>query len=87
MELSGVSTLAERRLEAVRKFAQKMCGQERFKGWFPMRTASKRGTSQVSNHVEMRAHTDRRRNSSLFFFRRLLNEDRIDYIVKKTRIT
>ena len=46
-----------------------------------------RGTSQTSSYVEMQARTDRRRNSPLFYFRRILNEDRVDYDVRKTKIT
>ena len=78
LELSNIKTLKERRQEACLKFAQKTANNGRFQHWFPKRTVrSKRhGTEE---YVEMAARTDRRKQSPIFYYRRLLNESRINY--------
>ena len=82
LELSGIETLRDRRIKATLKFATKAATSERFKHWFPVRRTATR-TKKSEEYVEMRARTDRRRNSPLFHYRRALNEHRVDYDVRR----
>ena len=82
LELANIETLKQRRIKATVKFATKAAANPRFQSWFPRRR--KRGrNNEAEEYVEMKARTDRRRNSPLFYYRRILNEHRIDYDVRK----
>ena len=81
LEMSGLETLRERREKACLKFANKMVNNPRFAGWFPKRRARGR-TGASESFVEYPARTDRRRDSPLFYFRRLLNTQRVEYDVR-----
>ena len=81
LEMSGLKTLKERREAATLKFAQKTASNPRFREWFPTRNMRGRNSGK-EEYVEMKARTDRRKNSPLFYYRRLLNEHRIEYDVR-----
>ena len=77
LELANIETVKQRRIKATVKFATKAAANPRFQSWFPRRR--KRGrNNEAEEYVEMKARTDRRRNSPLFHYRRVLNEHRID---------
>ena len=81
IELSSLPSLQQRRVDMTKKFAQKTLSNGRFKEWFPMRrTGTKR--KKAETFLELPARTDRRRNSPIFHYRRLLNEDRINYDIR-----
>ena len=79
--MSGLDPLAVRREAACQKFAQKLANNPRFAGWFPKRKVRARGGGE-QEYVEYQARTDRRKNSPLFYYRRLLNK-RINYDVRQ----
>ena len=81
LELSGLETLEERRRKACLKFALKTANNGRFSAWFPMRRKSKR-RGDALEYAEQNARTDRRMNSPLYYYRRILN-DRVNYDVRK----
>ena len=68
LEISGLPTLAQRRLEACRKFAKKTSDNARFKRWFPTRRTTQRrggGTpSSLSSMHALNAEGTRRFSSS-----------------------
>ena len=72
MQMSELETLKERRDKACLKFAQKLASNAKFAGWFPQRKAGSR-QRQEEEYVEYPARTDRRKNSPLYHFRRILN--------------
>ena len=80
LEMSGLQTLHERRGEACKKFATKTAKNPRFTHWFPKRRT--RGGDE--QYLELPARTDRRKQSPLYYYRRLLNEDRINYDTRTT---
>ena len=82
LQMSGLETLKERRMASVLKFAQKTAANTRFKNWFPLRRTRGRNAGGREEYVEMNARTDRRKNSPIFHYRRVLNEHRIDYDVR-----
>ena len=82
LQLSGIQTLAERRRIACLKFATKTAANPRFSSWFPMRRTSRR-RGNILEYAEKNARTDRRMNSPLYFYRRILN-DRVNYDVRRT---
>ena len=69
-EMSGLSTLRERRIEAADKFAAKCASSERFEHWFPLRDRPSRAGEQ---YVEEFARCDRLYYSPIFYMRRRLN--------------
>ena len=77
LELSGLQSLQDRRIQSCRKFAQKTANNSRFSAWFPKRRTGGRRRTDLE-YVEQNARTDRRKNSPLFYYRRLLNE-RVEY--------
>ena len=81
LEISGLESLGDRREKASLKFAQKLANNPRFSGWFPKKRSSSRQQIR-EEYVEYPARTDRRRNSPLFYYRRLLNNNRINYDVR-----
>ena len=84
LQMSGLETLAERRERACHKFAVKLANNPRFAGWFPKRkTRARTGGDQNQEYVEYQARTDRRKNSPLFYYRRLLNNNRVNYDVRQ----
>ena len=84
LDFSKIPTLQQRREEMTKKFAQKTASNPRFQHWYPQRkTGGKRG--QTIQYQEKQARTDRRRNSPIFYYKRILNEGRIDYDVRKQR--
>ena len=82
LELSGLKTLKERRRTATLKFAQKTLNNPRFQHWFPKRRMTGRN-SHKEEIIENSARTDRRRNSPIYHYRRILNDHRIEYDVRK----
>ena len=70
-ELANVDTLRERRIKHCDKFAQKCADSDRFKSWFPLKTA--RSARGGEKYVESYARCDRLLNSPLFYMRRRLN--------------
>ena len=82
MKMSGLETLKERRDKASLKFVQKLANNPRFGGWFPQKRSSSRQLN-TQEYVEYPARTDRRRNSPLYHYRRLLNMNRVQYDVRK----
>ena len=85
LELSQIPTLKQRREEATLKFAQKTANNPRFAGWFQKRKTASRRTVE-EEVIELPARTDRRKKSPLFHYRRVLNEHRIEYDVRKTSL-
>ena len=85
LELAGLQTLHERREEMTLKFANKTAANDRFKHWFPTRRAGGRRKNNCVEYLEMSARTDRRRNSPIYYYRRILNQHRIDYDVRKKK--
>ena len=85
LDLSGIDSLKDRRIKTTLKFAQKTAANERFSYWFPRRRMSVRNNNR-EEYVEMSARTDRRRNSPIFHYRRILNEHRVDYDVRRTNL-
>ena len=82
LELSGLPTLKTRRENSTLKFAQKTAKKTpRFGHWFPQRRTSVRRRVEAE-YVEQAARTDRRKNSPIYHYRRILNEHRIDYDVR-----
>ena len=81
LEMSGLYTLKERREKAAIKFANKMVQNKIFAGWFPKRR-SKGRTGDQDSYVEYPARTDRRRDSPLYYYRRLLNTHRVEYDIR-----
>ena len=81
LEMSGIKTLEERREEACLKFAVKTANNPRFALWFPMRRTGSRRSSELK-YAEQHARTDRRMNSPLFYYQRILN-NRVSYDVRK----
>ena len=81
LEMSGIKTLEERREQACLKFAVKTGNNPRFASWFPMRRTGSRRSSELK-YAEQHARTDRRMNSPLFYYRRILN-NRVSYDVRK----
>ena len=80
--LSGIQTLKERREVATLKFAQKTLNNPRFAGWFPRRRMIGR-KSNTEELLEMSARTGRRQNSQIYYYRRILNQHRINYDIRK----
>ena len=78
LELAGLETLQQRREAACIKFAEKTAANPRFSLWFPRRTTRARSRTQ-EEFVERRARTERRKKSPLFYFRRMLNSNRLHY--------
>ena len=71
-EMSGLTTLRQRRIAHVDKFAKKNAASSKFGHLFPLkqgRTSSRTG----EEYVEQFARCDRLKNSPLFFMRRRLN--------------
>ena len=67
-----ISPLAERREEAVLKFAKKCASSGRFSHWFPTRPESnypRRGSVSYSVYLEENYKTDKRKNSPLCYMR------------------
>lgn len=81
LKISQLPTLAERRQKACLRFAQKTSLNHRFSNWFPKRVKKLRGQHK-EEFVEYQARTDRRKNSPLFYYRRILNTDRVEYDVR-----
>ena len=72
LEISGVPLLSDRRQEACGRFAQKMANNPRFSHHFKLRKSRAR-SGRAQEYVEHKARTNRRKNSPIFFFRRILN--------------
>ena len=74
LELAGIQTLNERRLQACSKFANKTLTNPRFAHWFPLNQGSTYNTRhQEKYHIDF-AKQERLRNAPLHFMRRLLND-------------
>ena len=81
LEMSGLQSLEARRQNACMKFATKLANNPRFSGWFPKRRVGPR-SGAGHEYVEYQARTDRRRNSPLFYYRRLLNGHKKHYDIR-----
>ena len=73
LEISGLSTLKERREEIVDRFAQKTAKDTRFQHWFPRAPSTGHDTRQGPRYLEEFARTERLKNSPVFYMRRRLN--------------
>ena len=72
-ERASVTTLRERRIEAVDKFAQK-CAGGKFARWFPLKRAQRSSSrAKGEKYAETFARCDRLRDSPLHYMRRRLN--------------
>ena len=78
LELANIPTLKARREEACLKFARKMSMNKRFESHFRMRKTRSRA-AQAEEFFEFPARTNRRYNSPLYFYRRILNESVVRY--------
>ena len=67
-EMSGLTTLRERRVELCDKFLKKCQANERFAGWFPRTTGrrSGRNNGKREEFKELKARCSRLYNSPLF---------------------
>ena len=72
LEMTGLTTLQERRDKRDLKFAQKCSQNDRYKSWFPLNPIA-RCTRQPLVYQEKRARTQRLYKSPLFNLRRRLN--------------
>ena len=70
-ELAGLTTLRERRIECVDKFARKCIASDRFNHWFPKRSG--RATRNSEEYEEKFARCDRLYYSPLYYMRRRMN--------------
>ena len=76
-EKLNLSTLYERRENAVLKFAQKCTVSERFGHWFSLRavpTYERRSSVRYRQYNEQKCRTDRHQRSPLNYMRRKLNQ-------------
>ena len=87
LEMSGLKTLEERREEACVKFVRKTEANPRFSHWFPTRNTRSTRKGNTQEYIEFPARTDRRKQSPIYYYQRLLNTDRINYDVRKTNST
>ena len=72
-EMAGLTTLRQRRIEAVDKFAANCANSDRFAHWFPRHLSTRRATRSRAVYKEEYARCDRLKNSPLFYMRRRLN--------------
>ena len=74
-ELSGLSTLRDRREAMCDKFAKKCVANPVFAKWFPLKTSrtSARHVKQGEIYLEKKARCSRLQNSPFYYFRRRLN--------------
>ena len=71
-DLAGLTTLRQRRIEYVDKFAGKCAASDRFEDWFPEREGG-RSTRKREKYIEEFARCDRLFNSPIYYMRRRLN--------------
>ena len=72
LELSGLDTLEQRRMNALLKFAQKASNNPQFRSWFPLN--QNRSSQRIGKeYEEKQAKSDRLYNSPLYAMRRALN--------------
>ena len=74
LEKAKLTTLAGRREEITRKFANKLATNENFKRWLPERTGVKYDLRSKPIYREENAGTERLHKSPLFTYRRILND-------------
>ena len=72
-ELADITTLRQRRIEAVDKFAAKCVESDRFSSWFPRTETGGRSRRHRDEFVEEYARCNRLYNSPLFYMRRRMN--------------
>ena len=74
-DLSGLSTLRQRRIEMTDKFAKKLATNPLFAKWFPLKNtrSSARHGKQAEIYLESKARCDRLKNSPFHYYRRRLN--------------
>ena len=72
-ELADLTTLRQRRIEAVDKFAARCAESDRFCSWFPRTQEGGRSRRHRDEFVEEYARCNRLYNSPLFYMRRRLN--------------
>ena len=78
LELSQLPTLEQRRIDACLRFAQKMSNNPRYQHHFRKRyTRARAGGHQ--EYLELPARTNRRMNSPLYHYRKILNSERKHY--------
>ena len=76
LEITGLRTLAERRQNLTRKFAQKTANNERFADrWFPANHPTEYNLRRRNYYATFHANRDRLRNAPIYLMRRMLNED------------
>ena len=73
LEKAGITSLKERRINAARKFANKLVNSDRFGHYFPINNSERQGMRSRRRYREENARTLRLFNSPLFYFRRALN--------------
>ena len=75
-EVSGLSTLRERRINLTDKFARKCLTSDRFSKWFPKADGRRSGSSSEEFRKTF-AKCDLLKNSPLFYMRRRLNGKKV----------
>ena len=72
---AGVTTLRQRRIDLIDKFASKCLKNPRFSSWFPLKDNGRtlRGPAAKEKYKETFAHCERLRNSPVHYMRRRLN--------------
>ena len=75
LELSGLTSLEQRREERCNRFARKAAANPRYSGWFPEVPEGGRTLRRTNKYQEFRAKTTRLMNSPLYDLRRRLNND------------
>ena len=78
-EMAGLETLAERRKNAVKNFAQKTSRNPRFaERWFPANPEVGYGLRKRNAYATEYARTERLRNAPLYRMRRIMNGEEVD---------
>ena len=73
LKKANVKKLADRRADALTKFARKTVGNPRFESWFPERT-NREGLRYHEKYLIKKSNHDRLKNSTLNLMRRILNQ-------------
>ena len=78
LELANLPTLEQRREEACVRFARKMSQNPRFEHHFRKKRSRARALVD-EEFVEQQARTNRRKNSPLYYYRRILNDKNVHF--------
>ena len=81
LELADLPTLEERRKSMTEKFARKTADNPQFNKWFPTTRVGIRRKNRTE-YKELQARMNRRQNSPLYYYWRILNKHRVNYDVR-----